>query len=229
MRKIGFLLLMMLLFVCTPCIANENISLYSASQQEDKIETATGLKKLEGERFILDLKYNSEDNFLKKNVYKDFGIESVYVHKEVYDKIKSLETILKEKKLKLVIFDAYRPLEVQKAMWEILPDSRYVANPKTGSLHNRGVAIDVCLANEDGTYLEFPTEFDSFEAKAAHTYECTPEEQHKAENRALLKNLMESVGLMPIRTEWWHYQLPDAKKYPLLSISKEKGEIKNEK
>ncbi len=187
----------------------------------DKIETVTGLKKLDGDRFITDMKYNSEDNFLKKNVYKDFGIESAYVHKEVYDKLKALEPVLKEKKLKLVIFDAYRPLEVQKAMWKILPDSRYVANPKTGSLHNRGVAIDVALADEDGSYLEFPTEFDSFEAKAHHSYECAPEERQKCENRALLKSLMESTGLTAIRTEWWHYQLPNAKTYPILSIYQE--------
>ncbi|MDR1695410.1 MAG: M15 family metallopeptidase [Endomicrobium sp.] len=193
----------------------------------DKIETATGLKKLEGERFITDMKYNSEDNFLKKNVYKDFGIDSVYVHKEVYDKLKALEPVLKEKKLKLVIFDAYRPLEVQKAMWEILPDGRYVANPKTGSLHNRGTAIDVALAYEDGKYLEFPTEFDSFEAKAAHTYVCAPEERYKCENRDLLKSLMESTGLTALRTEWWHYQLPNAKQYPILSVYKE--EPANEK
>ena len=189
----------------------------------DKIETGTGLKKLEGDMFIIDMKYNSEDNFLKKNVYKDFGIESAYVHQDVYDKLKTLEPVLKKKKLKLVIFDAYRPLEVQKAMWEILPDSRYVANPKTGSLHNRGVAIDVALADEAGNYLEFPTEFDSFEAKASHSYECAPKEQHKCENRALLKSLMESIGLTSIRTEWWHYQLPNAKAYPILSIYKKEA------
>ncbi|MCL2144643.1 MAG: M15 family metallopeptidase [Endomicrobia bacterium] len=213
MKKI-ILLLLITLFTCCHAVA-------------DKIEIATGLKKLEGERFISDMKYNSEDNFLKKNVYKDFGIESVYVHKEVYDKLKALEPVLKEKKLKLVIFDAYRPLEVQKAMWEILQDSRYVANPKTGSLHNRGVAIDIALADEDGNYLEFPTEFDSFEAKAAHSYECAPEEQYKCENRALLKSLMESVGLTALKTEWWHYQLPNAKEYPILSIYEGEGERKN--
>ena len=206
MKKI-ILLLLITLLACCCCYA-----------LADKIEIATGLKKLNGERFISDMKYNSEDNFLKKNVYKDFAIEYIYVHKEVYDKLKALEPVLREKKLKLVIFDAYRPIEVQKVMWGILPNSLYVANPKTGSHHNRGVAIDVALADEDGNYLEFPTEFDSFEKKAAHSYECTPEERQKCENRALLKGLLESAGLTALNTEWWHYQLPNAKEYPILSI-----------
>jgi len=204
MKKLILLLLIMMLTCCNAVA--------------DEIEIATGLKKLDGERFISDMKYNSEDNFLMKNVYKDFGIEYIYVHKALYEKLKALEPVLKQKNIKLVIFDAYRPPEVQKAMWEILPNSRYVANPKTGSLHNRGVAIDVALAGEDGNYLKFPTEFDSFEAKAAHSYECTTEEQYKCENRALLKSLMESIGLTALNTEWWHYQLPNAKEYPILSV-----------
>lgn len=227
MRKVLLLLFVILSASCNAGTAKENVSITQTQIREDRIESATGLKKLEGERFILDMKYNSEDNFLKKNVYKDFGIEACYVHKDLYEKLKSLEPVLKEKKLKMVIFDTFRPLEVQKAFWEILPDSRYVANPKTGSLHNRGVAVDCALADEDGNLLPFPTEFDSFEPKAAHTYECKEDEKEQCENRKLLKDMMEGAGLASIRTEWWHYQLPNGKTYPLLSI--EKKEIEDEK
>lgn len=191
--------------------------------QKDAIEIATGLKKLEGERFIINMKYNSTDNFLKKNTYKDFGIESCYLLPQVHEKIQSLAPALKEQKLKLIVYDCYRPLEVQQAMWKIMPDSRYVANPKTGSLHNRGVAIDCALTEENGILLPFPTGFDSFEDKAAHTYVCSTDEQEKCNNRALLKGIMEKIGLVSIRTEWWHYQLPNARTYPLLSIYEKEG------
>lgn len=225
MKNILFVLFVSLF---TACHAKES-PVVPLSPQKDKIEMATGLKKLEGERFIINMKYNSTDNFLKKNTYKDFGIESCYLLPEVYEKIQALSPVLKAEKLKLVIYDCYRPLEVQQAMWKIMPDSRYVANPKTGSLHNRGVAIDCALTDENGTLLSFPTGFDSFEEKAAHTYVCSADEQEQCANRDKFKKMMESVGLQSLRTEWWHYQLPNAKTYPLLSIYENKKEVPYEK
>ncbi len=98
----------------------------------------------------------------KKNVYKDFGLDACYVHLDLYKALQKLEKTLAAKKLKLVFWDCWRPLTVQQAMWKLVPDARYVANPKSGSNHNRGIAMDVTLAKEDGTYLEMPTPFDDF-------------------------------------------------------------------
>ena len=191
-----------------------------AQEVADSIEQRTGLKKVEGDRFILDLKYRSTDNFLHKDVYSDFGIEACYVHLDVHEKLMQLAPELQKKGLRLVLFDCYRPLEVQEAMWKIMPDAKYVANPKTGSLHNRGVAIDCALADEQGAYLEFPTAFDSFEKKAWQAYICPDNAKMPCDNRETLKQLMLSVGLSPITSEWWHFQLKDAKKYPLLPAGK---------
>jgi D-alanyl-D-alanine dipeptidase len=101
-------------------------------------------------------------------------------------------------------------------MWKLVPDSRYVANPATGSNHNRGAAIDVTLADESGNRLEMPTGFDAFGPAAHQEFECPPSRIKACENRDLLYDLLHSAGLSPIPTEWWHFQLPRASKLPLL-------------
>ncbi|UQZ87725.1 hypothetical protein C4J81_00215 [Deltaproteobacteria bacterium Smac51] len=184
----------------------------------DKIETATGLIKLSGERFIVDLKYAGSDNFLKSDVYSPFGLAGCYVHPEMRARLETVEKRLKEEGLYLIVYDCYRPLEVQRAMWEIMPDARYVANPATGSLHNRGTAIDCALADESRQPMEFPTAFDSFSPEAWQSHQCPKESPSPCGNRDKLNEIMGAAGFRTIRTEWWHFQLPGAKKYPLLSL-----------
>ena len=81
---------------------------------------------------------------------------------------------------------------------------------------HRGVAMDVTLPKADGTQLPMPTPFDDFTPKASPNYSCKADEKEKCENRNLLIQLMAQVGLKPINTEWWHFQLPNAGKYPLV-------------
>ncbi len=180
-------------------------------------QAAEALIKVSGPAFVNDLRYNTEQNFLKKNVYKDFGLNACYVQKDMYSALQKLEKLLIEKKLKLVFWDCWRPLSVQQAMWKLVPDSRYVANPKSGSNHNRGIAIDVTLAKEDGTHLEMTTPFDDFSPKAAPQASCSGIDKIKCENRDLLIQLMAQVGLKPVPTEWWHYQVSSGVKYPIIS------------
>jgi D-alanyl-D-alanine dipeptidase len=173
------------------------------------------LVKLEDERFILDLRYKTPDNFLKTDVYGPLGLDACYVLPELKEKVIKLVPELRKRGLKLIFWDCFRPLSIQRKMWALVPDARYVADPKTGSNHNRGCAIDLTLATEDGKPLEMPTAFDSFERKAHLDFKCPPEEKARCENRELLIELMKRAGLAPLPTEWWHFQLPDAAKYPV--------------
>jgi D-alanyl-D-alanine dipeptidase len=184
----------------------------------DFSEKGTGMKELTSEHFIVDLRYNSENNFLKRNVYRQYGLDKCYVHPDLHDKLMKLEKNLIAKKLKLVIYDCFRPLQVQEEMWKLIPDENYVADPKKGSNHNRGVAIDCALADESGRTLPFPTDFDDFSERASHAYVCGDLEREGCKNRELLASLMKEVGLEIFPSEWWHYQLPDAKKYPIVSV-----------
>lgn len=175
------------------------------------------LVKVSGPEYVLDLRYNSDQNFLGKNVYKNFELDACYVLPDIYQSLQKLEKFLAEKKLKLVFWDCWRPLKVQEAMWKLVPDPRYVADPKIGSNHNRGVAIDVTLAKEDGTYLEMPTSFDNFTEKASPSYQCPIDEAQKCKNRDLLIQVMKKAGLEVLPTEWWHFQPAKAVNYPIIA------------
>ena len=102
-------------------------------------------------------------------------------------------------------------------MWAILPNSKYVANPNTsGSIHNRGAAIDITLVDAEGNPLDMGTNFDHFGPEAHHGFNQLAEEVKK--NRILLKSTMEQCGFTAQSTEWWHYNFGERGKY---SISNE--------
>jgi D-alanyl-D-alanine dipeptidase len=100
-------------------------------------------------------------------------------------------------------------------MWERLPKRGYVANPRTGSHHNRGAAVDVTLLRADGTEVEMPTPFDTFGRAARQDAPVRPE---VAERRAALRSAMEAAGFHINRMEWWHYEAPEARGAPLLDV-----------
>ena len=162
----------------------------------------------------LDLRYATSNNFLGEKVYPDARCFLRTPAAKALDKVqKELETF----GLGLLIFDGYRPLSVQKKMWEIMPDGRYVADPKKGSRHNRGMAVDVSLVDQDGIPLEMPTPFDSFKREAHHDF---MDLFNKVKlNRWILRTIMEKHGFSAISSEWWHYDYKGWKGYNVLDKS----------
>jgi len=111
---------------------------------------------------------------------------------------------LNEKNLSLKIWDAYRPYSVTEKMWELIKDERYVADPKKGSGHNRGIAVDLTIIDrKTGKELDMGTGFDNFTDTAHQTFKDLPAEI--LANRSLLKALMEKYGFVALETEWWHF------------------------
>lgn len=155
--------------------------------------------------FAYDLRYATENNFLK---------EKVYDCAECYTRVKTAKALLaanaefKKSVVKIKFFDCYRPNSVQYKMWEIVPNPQYVANPKKGSIHNKGGAVDITLETLDGEELDMGTDFDFFGKRAYHDMMDLP--QLILDNRKLLKETMERHGFWSIRTEWWHYNLSAA-------------------
>lgn len=161
-----------------------------------------------------EVPYKTTDNFTGQVLYKN---HSFWVTKEAGEKLKMVQDSLKNLGLSLYFFDTYRPYAATVKMWKIVPDDRYAANPANGSGHNRGVSVDVSLANlNTGKPLPMPTGFDNFTDTAHHAFMNLSEEVLK--NRATLKGIMEFYGFKALGTEWWHYSLPDPKRYPLLNI-----------
>ncbi|MEE9361088.1 MAG: M15 family metallopeptidase [Cellulophaga sp.] len=155
--------------------------------------------------FVYDMRYATENNFLKAKVY-DCA--------ECYARVKTIKALiiankyLMQKGYKIKFYDCYRPNSVQYKMWEIVPNPQYVANPKKGSIHNKGGAVDITLVTLEGEELDMGTDFDYFGKRAYHDNLDLPE--NILSNRKLLKEAMEKHGFWSIRTEWWHYNLSTA-------------------
>ncbi len=159
--------------------------------------------------FIYDIRYAGKNNFVHKKMYP---CAKCYLRPEVAQILVKIQSELRNKNLSIKLFDCYRPGKVQKKLWEIKPDPHYVANPKKGSMHNRGLAVDLTIVDKNGKELDMGTPFDYFGKKAHQNYKKLPDTILK--NRALLRNIMEKYGLEPIRTEWWHYSYRK-KDYPV--------------
>jgi zinc D-Ala-D-Ala dipeptidase len=127
--------------------------------------------------------------------------------------------------LSLKIFDAYRPPEAQWVLWNAFPDPEFVADPRRGSPHSRGAAVDLTLVDSVGRELEMGTPFDDFTPASHHGSLAVPVEAQR--NRALLLGLMTAAGWDFYRNEWWHYQLFNARSYPLIGDSALKEGLMN--
>jgi D-alanyl-D-alanine dipeptidase len=164
-----------------------------------KVADLIDIKKV-NPRIIVDMKYATEDNFTKKKLYQS---NTCFLRKSTAAKLDAVQKKLEGMNLGLKVWDCYRPLAVQRILWAILPDERYVANPENGSRHNRASSVDVTLVDSHGKELQMPTGFDDFSPRAYHHYQDLP---HQAiRNRELLKGLMEKAGFISLSEEWWHY------------------------
>ena len=165
---------------------------------------------------LVELKYATTDNFMKKNVYG--CLTHAYLQKETVAMLKKAQEYLEKAHpgYHLLIYDAARPLSKQWELWNTLteysPEKRrtYVADPKEHSIHNYGSAIDLTVADEKGKPLEMGTKYDFFGEMAypkeeARLLKAGKLSQKAIDNRLILRNAMKSAGFMPIEYEWWHF------------------------
>ena len=201
------------LFLFSACVPKEQSHSHSslAAGSADNLEArllAAGLVELRG-GIETDLAYAKDDptgkiNFLKENVYG--SLRKCFLQKEVAAKVNSAQIILKRTlgpKASLVMYDCARPRSVQEKMWKILPDSRYVANPVSGSNHNFGASVDLTFRDSNGTIADMGVKFDHFGPEAAHNAAGISPLARK--NRTILREAMKQAGLYPYDAEWWHY------------------------
>jgi D-alanyl-D-alanine dipeptidase len=158
---------------------------------------------------VLDMRYATEDNFTGKQVYP---VAHCKLRRAVATRLAKAAKTLRAKHRRLLLWDCYRPKSIQEVFWKLVPDERYVANPKQGSRHNRGAAVDVAVVDEEGKPVALPTKFDDF-SEAAHRKQALKGQQG-AEARTL-EAAMKAAGFVGMPTEWWHFDAPDATKYPL--------------
>lgn len=162
---------------------------------------------------IIDMPYATSDNFTKKVIYT---AHRAYLIKHVAHALKNASDEFNALGYALKIWDAYRPLQAQYIFWQLVPDERYVADPKKGSRHNRGCAVDVTLVDMDGKELDMGTGFDDFTHRAHR--DCDEFQPHVIKNRALLQDIMEKNRFIGWHNEWWHFDFEDWQQHPVLDI-----------
>ncbi len=164
----------------------------------------------------LDIRYARAGNFVGKAVYTE---ARAFLQRPAAEALIRVHKKLKRQNLGLIIFDGYRPWSVTKIFWDVTPEDKrkFVANPKTGSRHNRGCAVDLSLFElKTGKLVEMPTDFDDFTDQASPTYDGATIIQKK--NRDLLRKMMEAEGFTVNRNEWWHFDYKDWENYAIYDI-----------
>jgi len=157
------------------------------------------------------LVYASAHNLTGYPIYRHLDC---YLHPDAVTAMTKAVALAKDHGLRIRILDAFRPVEAQFILFAACPDPIYMADPRTGSHHNRGVAVDLTLVDAKGTPLAMGTEFDTMSPLSAHNAADLTEPG--ITNRALLRTIMQDAGFEAYEDEWWHYQLPNAGAYPLI-------------
>jgi len=163
----------------------------------------------------IDLIYATAKNVTGKVIYQN---ADCYLLECAAQHLRHAVDLARPHGLTFKIFDAYRPSEGQWALWNHSPDPNFVADPRRGSPHTRGVAIDLTLVDErTGQELDMGTPFDDFTPRSFHgDKEVSLEAQR---NRFLLLGIMSAAGWDFYKNEWWHYQLFQSRDYPLIEQS----------
>lgn len=162
----------------------------------------------------VDLHYATAHNVFHRRLYS--GTVAL-LRAPVARRLARAQVDLRKQGLGLKVWDAYRPRSVQYAMWKLRPGSRYLANPRRGSKHNRGAAVDVTLVDTAGRELPMPTPHDEFSARARRgaVKGVLPAARR---NSHTLETAMRGAGFHPNPGEWWHFDAPDWRSYPLADV-----------
>lgn len=172
------------------------------------------IQKIDSTIYI-DIKYSTTDNFMEMDLYGDFA--KAYLQPDVAEKLSKAQQFLKEEypDYSLLVYDGVRPRHVQQMMWDSLKlpfkeKTKFISNPKNGSIHNYGAAVDLTIIDEKGTPLDMATPYDFIGKLAYPRLEQTlltegKISQQQINNRALLRKAMKKAGFFGIQTEWWHF------------------------
>ena len=132
---------------------SQNVVLNKDQAKETSVNDSTFVNlKQYSQDFEYDMKYATEDNFLKAKVY---DCAECFLRLKTVNALIDANKKFLEKGYKIKIFDCYRPLDIQKKMWKIVSNPKYVADPAKGSIHNRGGAVDITLIDSLGKELDW--------------------------------------------------------------------------
>lgn len=161
----------------------------------------------------LDVRYATKNNFLSTPVYTQ---ARAFLQRPAAEALVRAHKRLAAEGYGLLIHDAYRPWSVTWIFWEATPPDKreFVADPKEGSKHNRGCAVDLTLYDrKTGKAVEMPSVYDEMSPRAYPSYAGGTKEQTRL--RDLLRSAMEAEGFTVEPNEWWHFNYKGWEKYPI--------------
>jgi D-alanyl-D-alanine dipeptidase len=164
----------------------------------------------------LDIRYATANNFAGQRVYTQ---ARAFLQRPAAEALVRVHRKLEAQGLGLLVFDGYRPWSVTKIFWDITPPDKrnFVANPRSGSKHNRGCAVDLTLFDrKTGKALPMPSEYDEFSERAYVDYAGGTDEERR--NRDLLRAAMEAEGFAVVPHEWWHFDYKDWRRYRIENV-----------
>ena len=164
----------------------------------------------------LDIRYAGTNNFLGKPVYKE---ARAFLQRPAAEAVVRAHRALAPHGYGLLIHDGYRPWAITKLFWDMTSGSQreFVADPATGSKHNRGCAVDLTIYDLAlGTAVQMPGEYDEMTPRSYPDYSGGPPEARA--KRDLLRKVMEAEGFTVEPNEWWHFNYRDWREYPILNI-----------
>ena len=168
-----------------------------AKNPENRLMDVRGM--IRDARFIIT--YATDQNFLKRKIYPS---AELFLRKPAAEGLVKAAEILRKQGLGLVLYDGYRPYAVTVLFYEEVGDTTFVADPRKGSKHNRGMAIDLSMYNlKTGELVEMPSGYDEASKRAYHEYSGGSEVAKQ--NRQILRSAMEKAGFSIFKYEWWHY------------------------
>lgn len=164
---------------------------------------------------FVQLRYATDHNFTGKKIYNS---TKCYLHKEVIAGLQKAVVLAAQEKepFTFCLWDCYRPQDEHAKLWAAKPNPSYVAPPKKGSRHSRGMAVDLTPCDFMGNPLVMPTDFDTFTPRAHTDYTDLPADILARRNRLL--TIMKTAGFTFTHTEWWHFDKTGWKNKPLLNI-----------
>jgi len=172
---------------------------------------AEGLVEISGDSvpgIVIEMRYATARNITGKKIYPD---GRAWLRLETVRKLEKVVVDLRGRGYRLVLWDAWRPISAQKALWAAKPDGKFLTPPTKISRHNRGTSVDVSLADLQGKLLEMPSDHDEFSSKADEDFSDVPKE---VGGRAkILRQAMFRAGFSGVPDEWWHYDLRDWASY----------------
>ena len=166
--------------------------------------------------FKLDIRYATARNFLGTPLYSQ---ARAFMQRPAAEALMRVQRSLAAEGYGLLVHDAYRPWYVTKIFWDATPADKhnFVADPASGSRHNRGCAVDLTLYTlRDGRAVEMPSLYDEMSERAYPTYAGSSDAARRL--RDLLRQHMEAEGFSVYEFEWWHFDYRDWKSYAIQNI-----------